>query len=628
MVHENGNSVYSHHSLSDDLSQSIKQCSLLVVGAGGIGCELLKNLVLTGFEKIEVIDLDTIDVSNLNRQFLFQKKHVSKPKAVVARESVLRFNPRAVITAHHDTVMNPAFNADYFRSFTLVMNALDNKAARFHVNRMCLAAEVPLIESGTAGYLGQVTVIRKGLTECYECQPKPAQKTFPGCTIRNTPSEPVHCIVWAKHLFNQLFGEFDADNEVSPDTADPELVGEAGKKATMSTNGDNIERKSTREWAKEINYNAKKLFNKFFESDIKYLLSMEKLWQKRKAPSPLSFSIEPDSKSDSLVDCNMGLEDKRVWNLSECTEMFVGCVYDLMKRSESSDEPLVWDKDDEVALDFVVATANIRSIIFHIPQQSRFDVKSMAGNIIPAIATTNAVIAGLMVIESMKILARQFDKCSTVYLNRNVKTRNRLLGVEELQKPNPKCYVCASKPEVTVYADLSTFTCGMLEDRLLKEKLGMVAPDVEIDDGKGSILISSEPGETEDNQKRALQSFGIDNGTRLKCEDYQQDYELTVILRHKDDIEPPLAFLLEGDIPAFSASEERPPNDLNSLQSISPKDPGDVPSNTSPVRKRKHSFGSDFSGDIKRQKSEVNGQTNDFSSDVVDVDDDDELMIL
>ena len=69
-------------------------------------------------------------------------------------------------------------------------------------------------------------MIKKGLTECYECQPKPARKSYPGCTIRNTPSEPVHCIVWAKHLFNQLFGEYDADDEVSPDTEDPELAGE------------------------------------------------------------------------------------------------------------------------------------------------------------------------------------------------------------------------------------------------------------------------------------------------------------------------------------------------------------------------------------------------------------------
>ena len=95
-------------------------------------------------------------------------------------------------------------------------------------------------------------IIRKSKTECYECQPKPHQKTFPGCTIRNTPrfltkseefvdklsnhdtnslSEPVHCIVWAKHLFNQLFGEADPDEDVSPDTEDPEASGEdAGKK--------------------------------------------------------------------------------------------------------------------------------------------------------------------------------------------------------------------------------------------------------------------------------------------------------------------------------------------------------------------------------------------------------------
>lgn len=90
---------------------------------------------------------------------------------------------------------------NFFKKFNVVLNALDNRAARNHVNRMCLNAEVPLIESGTAGYNGQVELIKKGLTQCYECTPKATQKSFPGCTIRNTPSEPIHCIVWAKHLF-------------------------------------------------------------------------------------------------------------------------------------------------------------------------------------------------------------------------------------------------------------------------------------------------------------------------------------------------------------------------------------------------------------------------------------------
>jgi ubiquitin-like 1-activating enzyme E1 B len=60
-----------------------KQARVLMVGAGGIGCELLKNLVLTGFGEVHVVDLDTIDLSNLNRQFLFRQEHIKKSKALV-----------------------------------------------------------------------------------------------------------------------------------------------------------------------------------------------------------------------------------------------------------------------------------------------------------------------------------------------------------------------------------------------------------------------------------------------------------------------------------------------------------------------------------------------------------------
>ena len=71
-------------------------------------------------------------------------------------------------------------------------------------------------------------------------------------------------------------------------------------------------------------------------------------------------------------------------------------------------------KDDEAAMDFVTAAANIRSRVFNIATKSRFDIKSMAGNIIPAIATTNAIIAALIVMESLKILMGNIEKCNTV----------------------------------------------------------------------------------------------------------------------------------------------------------------------------------------------------------------------
>uniref|UniRef100_A0A8C4XK41 SUMO-activating enzyme subunit 2 n=2 Tax=Falco TaxID=8952 RepID=A0A8C4XK41_FALTI len=543
--------------LRSELAEAVDQARLLVVGAGGIGCELLKDLVLTGFSNIDVIDLDTIDVSNLNRQFLFQKKHVGRSKSQVAKESVLQFYPEANIIAYHDSIMNPDYNVEFFRQFTLVMNALDNRAARNHVNRMCLAADVPLIESGTAGYLGQVTVIKKGMTECYECHPKPTQKTFPGCTIRNTPSEPIHCIVWAKYLFNQLFGEEDADQEVSPDRADPEAAwepAEAEARARASNEDGEIKRVSTKEWAKSTGYDPVKLFTKLFKDDIRYLLTMDKLWRKRKPPVPLDWAeVQNQEKniSDQQNESSAILKDQQVLDVKSYAHLFSKSVETLrLHLAEKGDgAELIWDKDDPSAMDFVTSAANLRMHVFSMNMKSRFDIKSMAGNIIPAIATTNAVIAGLIVLEGLKILSGKIDQCRTIFLNKQPNPRKKLLVPCALDPPNPNCYVCASKPEVTVKLNVHKVTVLTLQDKIVKEKFAMVAPDVQIDDGKGTILISSEEGETEANNHRKLSDFGIRNGTRLQADDFLQDYTLLINVLHSEDLEKDVEFEVVGDSP-------------------------------------------------------------------------------
>uniref|UniRef100_UPI0037E6FF41 SUMO-activating enzyme subunit 2 n=1 Tax=Semicossyphus pulcher TaxID=241346 RepID=UPI0037E6FF41 len=557
-------------SLRKELADSLSTCKVLVVGAGGIGCELLKNLVLTGFKNIEVIDLDTIDVSNLNRQFLFQKKHVGKSKAQVAKESALRFCPNANITAYHDSIMNPDYNVEFFRKFVLVMNALDNRAARNHVNRLCLAADIPLIESGTAGYLGQVTVIKKGMTECYECQPKPTQKTFPGCTIRNTPSEPIHCIVWAKYLFNQLFGEEDADQEVSPDTADPEAAWnpeDTAARATASEKDGDIKRVSTKEWARSTGYDPVKLFNKLFKDDIMYLLTMDKLWKKRKAPTPLDWQQLEKTACPQEGSPVLGLKDQQVLDVWGHCRLFKHSVETLSSQLQEKGEgaELVWDKDDPPAMDFVTAAANLRMHIFSMNMKSRFDVKSMAGNIIPAIATTNAVIAGLIVLEGLKILSGELESCRTIFLNKCPNLRKKLLVPCVLDPPCTNCYVCASKPEVTVKLNVHKTTVLSLQDRILKERFGMVAPDVQIEDGKGTILISSEEGETEANNSKFLSDFGIRNGSRLQSDDFLQDYTLLVNVLHSEELERDVEFEVVGEAPDKAPPPQTNQEEVNSI---------------------------------------------------------------
>lgn len=551
------------------LQKSISDSKILVVGAGGIGCELIKNIVLTGFRNIEVIDLDTIDVSNLNRQFLFQKQHVGKSKSTCAREAALRFAPGAEIKAHHDSIMKDDYGLSFFKGFALCLNALDNRAARNHVNRMCLAANIPLVESGTAGYLGQVTVIRKGKTECYECQPKPHQKTFPGCTIRNTPSEAIHCIVWAKHLFNQLFGEYDPDDDVSPDTEDPEAAGDAaGENAadeSAAKADGNVERKSTRIWAQECGYSTQKLFQKFFNDDIKYLLSMEKLWSKRRKPTPLDWECLPSTPSMTVEGEQSNLVDQKVWSVAECANQLdtaINILKGKLAKLEGDKAFLVWDKDDIESLNFVTACANIRMHIFNIKQESRFEVKSKAGNIIPAIATTNAVIAGCIVMEAIKILNGQEDKCKTVYLRTQPNPRKKILVTEALEPPNPKCYVCAEKPEVNVKLNMATFTIKMFQERILKGALNMISPDAEIE-GKGVILISSELDddglpETECNNDKFLKDFGLVDGNVLVCDDFLQNYNLKVYLWHADKLEDGQEFLVTGDKDQLQPKEEEP----------------------------------------------------------------------
>lgn len=100
-----------------------------------------------------------------------------------------------------------------------------------------------------------------------------------------------------------------------------------------------------------------------------------------------------------------------------------------------------FEKDDPLHMNLITAATNLRAHIFSIPQQTRFEIKQMAGNIIPAIPTTNAIVSGLAVLMAQRVLKNQISQIKTTSIVCN--NRAKILQWENLQKPNPDCAICS-----------------------------------------------------------------------------------------------------------------------------------------------------------------------------------------
>ncbi|KAG2777172.1 SUMO-activating enzyme subunit 2 [Phytophthora cactorum] len=612
--------------LGDDLRNKVQSARILVVGAGGIGCELLKNLVLSGFVDIELIDLDTIDVSNLNRQFLFRSHHVGKSKALVAKEIATSFNPRAKITAHHGNIKNSQFGLEYFQQFALVLNALDNVDARKHVNRLCLATNTPLIESGTTGYLGQVSVIKKGETACYECTPKVTQKQYPICTIRSTPEKMVHCIVWAKECYKLLFGNMkDSMLWEDPTNEDKSAFMDLCTRVP-DLNFDDV--------TKLQEYSCG-VFRGLFDYEIRKRLEMKTYMAAAKCPQPLvleeivgSNIVQAINLNDAAVkkqtDNGKVWNDRDVWSVSECVTRFVSCIVRILSSEQSRANlgSYEFDKDDATAMEFVTAAANLRASVFSISMESLYSCKGIAGNIIPAIATTNAIVAGLQVLEAFRILQAAKpvgEACKYTDCNRSWNARGELLQPSALEKPNPQCYVC-SKHTVEVAVDTNRMFLRDLVEKVLKKKLGVNEPTISI--GANTIYEEGEDAEMSlavnlEKKLVDLPGKGIHHETTVSIEDFSQDFRCNIRVLHRDEEEfggdATELFALGGDIAELAAdlkAEEEKQAALKECAASGYDDDDDddfemVKPVEAPVHKRSRDTAEDEPTSTKKVKSDV-----------------------
>ena len=158
-----------------EVQDKLCKVNTFMIGAGALGCEYLKAFSLMGLGcgaggSVEVTDNDNIEVSNLNRQFLFRKQHVGKSKSECASGQAKVMNPDFNVKAYTSLVAPQTeglFNDKFWESKDFIVNAVDNIKARLYVDSKCVWYEKPLLESGTLGTKANQQMIIPHKTQCY-----------------------------------------------------------------------------------------------------------------------------------------------------------------------------------------------------------------------------------------------------------------------------------------------------------------------------------------------------------------------------------------------------------------------------------------------------------------------------
>ncbi len=448
-----------------DFQEKLSNLNIFMVGAGALGCEFLKIFSLMGIgEKknkyITVTDNDNIELSNLNRQFLFKKKHQGKNKSEISCEEAKKINNNINFRSYNLKVFfetENIFNDNFWEDQDLIICAVDNESARKYIDNQCTFYNKIFLESGTSGTSASSMIIYPHKTICYDDLEKVITKDIPMCTLKSFPSQIEHCIEFSK-IFSSEFFEKNIE--------DLNLLIENSENFFKNLETSLTEKKDIIEKLKEFKkilflYKNKTLndlieyalekYELFFNKNIVELITRlpdysldekgEPFWRGAKImPHPIIFDIKDELSKNFIIYFIKIYNRILKLNLDINENIIINNYFQInenIKKSEKKNnlvienekeinglkneinlliktldlknvifvpEKFEKDNDDNSHLDFIYCFSNLRAKNYNIEQCDREKVRKIAGNIIPAIASTTACIAGFVAIQIYSVL--------------------------------------------------------------------------------------------------------------------------------------------------------------------------------------------------------------------------------
>src|SRR5258705_9638709 len=163
---------YSRHLIIPDLGvngqKRLKNARVLVIGAGGLGSPALLYLAAAGVGTLGIVEFDTVDESNLQRQIIHGQSDIGRPKAESARDSIKEINPLVNVVIHNEALTNDNV-FEIFEQYDLIVDGTDNFATRYLVNDAAVLLGKPYVWGSIYRFDGQASVFWAEHGPCYRC---------------------------------------------------------------------------------------------------------------------------------------------------------------------------------------------------------------------------------------------------------------------------------------------------------------------------------------------------------------------------------------------------------------------------------------------------------------------------